>query len=193
MKKDEKEIFSQLKAGDELAFEYFFKSYFQILYNYAAQIIKDGNNAEEIVEDTFVQIWDKRKSIELHGSPKSYLFRMIYNHCVNYLKHKKVRDKYEKFFIFHQPSPEFQQSISSFPLETLIDKEFQESLDKSIQKLPEQCRRVFTMSRLEDLSNKEISEKLGVSVNTVKTQLLRGLKRVRDDMKDFLILLFIRK
>lgn len=193
MKRDEKHIFFQLKAGKEKAFEYFFKTYFEALYQYAYQLTKDQLQAEEIVEDTFVNIWEKREWIDLQGSPKSYFFRMVYNQCLNYFKHKKVGDKYKEFYLYHQPVADFPQSFSGYPLENLIDKEFREIVEKSIQKLPEQCRRIFIMSRMEDKKNKEIAEILGVSINTVKTQLLRGLKAVRSDLKDLIILLFIKK
>ena len=192
MEQDEREIFKQLKAGDEQAFEYFFKRYFELLYNYALQITKDQIYSEEIVEDTFVLIWEKREAIDLHGSPKAYLFKTVYNQCLNYFKHKKVGNKYKEFFIYHQPNSDFTKSYSNYPLEILIDKEFQEILGKSIAKLPEQCKRIFVMSRLEDKKNKEIAEILGVSVNTVKTQILRGLKQVRTDVKDLLVLFFLK-
>ncbi len=193
MKRDEKYLFSQLKSGNEKAFEYFFKTYFEQLYQYAYQITKDQVQSEEIVEDTFVILWEKRKQIDLQGPPKSYLFRMVYNQCLNYFKHKKVNDKYKAFFMYHQPVSDFPDSFSGYPLETLIHQEFQELLEQSIQKLPEQCRRVFTMSRLEGRKNKEIATLLGISVNAVKTQLMRGLKVVRSDLKDLIVLLFLKK
>ena len=193
MVKNEREIFFQLKSGDEKAFEYFFKKYFESLYHYAYQITKDQFQSEEIVEDTFVLIWEKRELIDLLGSPKSYFFRMVYNQCLNYFKHKKVGDKFKEFFIHHQPVADFPKSFSGYPLEKLIDKEFQEIFEKSIEKLPDQCRRIFVMSRLEDKKNKEIAAILGISVNTVKTQLLRGLKAIRSDLKNLVILFFLKK
>ena len=191
--RNENELFELLKAGDEQAFEYFFKTYFELLYNYAFQITKDQLQSEEIVSDTFVLIWEKRALIDLYGTPKAYLFKTVYNQCLNYFKHKKVDDKYREFFIHHQPSPEIPKSYSGYPLEKLIDKEFKEHLEKSIDKLPDQCKRIFIMSRFEDKKNKEIAEILGLSVNTVKTQILRALKQVGTDMKDLLILILLKK
>lgn len=193
MKRDEKYLFSQLKSGSEKAFEYFFKTYFEQLYQYAFQITKEQFQSEEIVEETFVMLWEKRKQIDLLDTPKSYLFRMVYNQCLNYFKHKKVSDKYKAFFVHHQPVSDFPGSFTGYPLETLINREFQEILERSIQKLPDQCRRVFTMSRLEGRKNKEIAMLLGISINTVKTQLLRGLKSVRSDLRDLIVLLFLKK
>jgi len=193
MKQDEKYLFSQLRSGNEKAFEYFFKTYFEQLYQYAFQITKEQFQSEEIVEDTFVMLWEKRRKIDLHGTPKSYLFQMVYNQCLNYFKHKKVGDKYREFFLYHQPVSDLSGSQSGYPLETLINQEFQEVVEKSIQKLPPQCRQIFIMSRLEGRKNKEIAVILGISVNTVKTQLLRGLKSVRSDLIDLVILFFLKK
>ena len=192
MKQDEREIFNRVRAGDEQAFEYFFKTYFEGLYNYALQITKDSVQAEEIVSETFVLVWEKKEVINLYGSPKAYFYKAVYNQCLNYFKHKKVDDKYKEFFIHHLPSSEFPKSYIGYPLETLIDKEFQEILEKSIQKLPNQRKRIFMMSRFEDKKNKEIAEILGVSVNTVKTQILRALKTIGDDVKDLLVLFFVK-
>ena len=193
MKRDERHIFFQLKAGKEKAFEYFFKTYFEVLYQYAYQLVKSQMHAEEIVEDTFVNIWEKKEWIDLQGSPKSYLFRMVYNQCLNHLKHKKVGDKYKKFYLYHQSVADLPRSLDGYPLEKMIDREFQEEIEKSISKLPDQCRRIFVMSRLESKKNQEIAEILGISVNTVKTQLLRGLKSVRFDLKAFLVFIFLKK
>ncbi|KOH45295.1 RNA polymerase sigma-70 factor [Sunxiuqinia dokdonensis] len=193
MKQDEKYLFSQLRSGNEKAFEYFFKTYFEQLYQYAFQITKEQFQSEEIVEDTFVMLWEKRRKIDLHGTPKSYLFQMVYNQCLNYFKHKKVGDKYRELFLYHQPVSDLSGSQSGYPLETLINQEFQEVVEKSIQKLPPQCRQIFIMSRLEGRKNKEIAVILGISVNTVKTQLLRGLKSVRSDLIDLVILFFLKK
>lgn len=192
-KLNENELFSQLKDGDEKAFEYFFKTYFEMLYHYAFQITQDQVQSEEIVSDTFVLVWEKRSQIELYGTPRAYLFKSVYNQCLNYFKHKKVDDKYREFFIHHQPSPELPKSYNGYPLETLIDQEFQQHLQKSINKLPEQCRRIFIMSRFEDKKNKEIAEILGLSVNTVKTQILRALSHIRKDVKDLLLLILLKK
>lgn len=190
MDRGEKNIFRELTNGSEKAFAYFFKKYYRLLFNYAFQILKDQLAAEEIVEETFLAIWEKRIRINLQRSPASYLFKATYNQCLNYLKHKQIENKYQAFFLHHIPDPELDDSSNSYPLSTLIGKEIEETLEKSIEKLPEQCRRVFIMSRLEDKKNKEIAEILNVSVSTVKTQLMRSLSRIREDLKHFYLMIF---
>lgn len=190
MSSGENEIFKKLQEGDEKAFEYFFKKYYQLLFNYSFQILRDQYIAEEIVEDTFLIIWEKRKEIVLKGSFSAYLMKSVYNQCLNHLKHQKVEDKYRSFFIHHMPSPEISDSFNSYPLSTLIGKEFEENLEKSIQKLPEECRRIFILSRFDGKKNKEIAEMLNISVNTVKTQITRALVSIRKDFRQFLSLFF---
>ncbi|MCW0484219.1 RNA polymerase sigma-70 factor [Gaoshiqia sediminis] len=190
MSTGENEIFKKLQEGDEKAFEYFFKKYYQLLFNYAFQIVRDQYIAEEIVEDTYLIIWEKRKEIALKGSFLSYLLKSVYNQCLNHLKHQKVEDKYRSFFMHHMPSQEITDSSNSYPLSTLAEKEFEEKLELSIGKLPEQCRRIFILSRFENKRNQEIAEMLDISVNTVKTQLMRALGRIRKDLRQFIATFF---
>ncbi|WP_163716541.1 RNA polymerase sigma-70 factor [Mangrovibacterium lignilyticum] len=189
---NEKEIFRKMCRGDEGAFEYFFKKYYHRLYSYSLEILKDGLAAEEIVEELYTSIWEKRSQIELQSSPGAYLFKTAYNHCLNQIKHKKVEDKYYSYFKNQLAIADLEIANNSYPLSTLIEREFEASLEKSIEKLPDQCQQIFRMSRLEGRKNQEIAEKLKISVNTVKTQLQRALARVRKDLKHYFVVLFFR-
>ncbi len=186
----EKEIFEKIGRGDEAAFEYFFKNYYARLKIYTLEILQDELASEEIVEEVFFSLWEKRKSIHIEISPAAYLYKTAHNQCLNYLKHRKVEEKYLKAAKIEIGQMELQHN--SFPLSTLIEKEFDEKLQKSLSALPEQCRLIFEMSRLEGKKNKEIAETLKISVNTVKTQLLRALKRIRKDFRQYVLVLFCR-
>lgn len=192
MIKTEQEIFLKLCHGDEGAFEYFFKKYYNRLYNYVFEILKDSLAAEEIVEELFFKVWEQRSHINIQTSPVAYLFRTAYNNSVNYIKHKKVEDKYLAYQS-QRSIAELEKANNSFPLSTLIEKEFEVKLQKSLEKLPDQCRQIFVMSRIEGKKNQEIAENLQVSVNTVKTQLLRALTRLRKDLKQYFVVLFFKK
>jgi len=190
---NETETFRLMCRGDESAFEYFFRKYYKRLLGYSIEMLKDSVAAEEIVEDLFAHIWETRARIDLQGSPASYLFRTAHNFCLNYLKHKKVEDKYQSFAKQQLAFAELESTHNSFPLSTLIDKEITAQLEHSIDKLPEQCKLIFRMSRLEGKKNHEIAEDLQISVNTVKTQLIRALERLRKDLKRHFIVLFFRR
>jgi len=188
----EHEIFRKLCLGDEGAFEYFFKKYYNRLHSYVFDILKDSLAAEEIVEELFFKVWEKRSQLNIQSSPVAYLFRTAYNNSLNYVKHKKVEDKYVAYHS-HKAIAELERANNSFPLSTLIEQEFELRLQKSLDKLPDQCRQIFVMSRIEGKKNQEIAEKLQISVNTVKTQLLRALSRLKKDLKQFFVVLFFQK
>lgn len=192
MIKSEHEIFRNLCQGDEGAFEYFFKKYYRRLFDYVFDILKDSLAAEEIVEELFFKVWERRSQLNVQTSPVAYLFRTAYNNSLNYIKHKKVEDKYLAYHS-QRSIAELEKTNNSFPLSTLIEQDFEVRLQKSLEKLPDQCRLIFVMSRIEGKNNQEIAENLQISINTVKTQLLRALTRLKKDLKQFFIVFFFKK
>jgi len=186
----EKKILEEIRKGDSKAFEHLFKSYFAQILSYAKEILKDHHLAEEFAEDTFVKFWTDREKICINTSIRAYLFRCIYNRCINHFKHSKVKNKYRLFFL-HHISPDETNSVYSFdfPLARILDKENENLLEESIAKLPKQCREIFILSRYEDLRNDKIAQKLGISVSTVKTQISRALVKLRKDLQEVLSLI----
>lgn len=186
----EKNILENIRKGDEKAFEMLFKSYYGQLLNYAREILKDPDQAEEIAEETFVRFWENRQKINVDTSIRGYLFRMAFNQCVNYFKHQKVKDKYRLYFQHHLSPDQYNSSYTfDFPLSGLFTKELDHLLEESIKKLPQQCREIFILSRYEEMQNDKIAEKLGVSVSTVKTQISRALVKIKRDLHEVLPLL----
>lgn len=188
----ERNVFESFTKGDEKAFEYIFKTYFSYLLNYARQILKDTDAAEEIVESVFLNLWENKSEIKLETSLKSYLFKSVYNHCLNHLKHAQVKERYVLYFKHHVSTDSEGNIISAdYPISNLIEKELSEIIEKSIQDLPAQCREVFMMSRYQNLKNEEIAQKLNISVNTVRTQISRALAKLRESLKEYLPLAFL--
>jgi RNA polymerase sigma-70 factor, ECF subfamily len=183
----EKNILEQIRKGDTKAFESLFKSYFGQLLNYAKEILKDHDLAEEMAEEAFVKFWENREKINIDTSIRAYLFRSVFNQCLNHFKHMKVRDKYKLFFLHHICPEEMYATYSfDFPLSGIFEKELEHLVEKSIAKLPNQCREIFIMSRYEDMQNDLIAKKLGISVSTVKTQISRALVKLRKDLHEVL-------
>jgi len=183
---NEQELVQALQNGDERAVEALFKSLYQRLCNYANTILNDIYESEEVVQQVFVQLWEKRETMEITTSVQSYLFRAVRNTSLNKIKHEKVRRIYaeEVTAMAQQSEP---ATVTSF------HNELQNQIHVAIESLPEQCRLVFKLSRFEELKYAEIAEQLGISVKTVENHMGKALKLMREQLKDYLAawLLFI--
>jgi RNA polymerase sigma-70 factor (ECF subfamily) len=178
-----------LKSGNVKLFEEIYHHYFPSLYNYALNITKNRTHAEDAVSEVFLNLWENRENIQIETSLKAYLFKSVYHGCLNILKHIQIQEKYRDFFIHHTPD---ELSSSDYPLSDVIEHEINEILQKTIEKLPEQCRKIFVMSRLEGIKHEKIAHELGISINTVRTQIRRALEKLRIELKDYLTVIQTR-
>jgi len=182
---DEKTLVERLISGDKTAFELLFRFYYPGLVVYASQLILDSENAEEIVQDFFVKLWEKRQQISANYTFKNYLFTSVKNHSFNFLKREKIKGniiedlrQLTKGNILYEP-------------DLFMDSELQAELRKAFEKLPPRTREVFDMSRFGGLNNEEIAQKLNISKRTVETQISNALKILRVELKDYLTLLLL--
>lgn len=183
----ENDLFMQVKKGDVFAFERLFKTHYRNLCFFAENYVKEKAMAEEIVGSFFITLWEKRKTIEIKGSVKSYFYSSIHNQCIKYLEHLKVMKKYEEYASFRLRNKELlAPSSNAYPLANLISQETVKDIEKSIGELPERCREIFCLSRFEEMSYEDISVKLSISINTVRTQMARALQKLREDLKNYL-------
>ncbi|MBL7699613.1 MAG: RNA polymerase sigma-70 factor [Chitinophagaceae bacterium] len=171
---------------EDSSFEALFKSNFKRLFSYALTLLRDDSHAEEIVQNVFYKIWEKKGRIDIQTSVTAYLYRSVYNDCLNYLKHKKVKAAYVVYASWTQRN-ESDSATSKVQL-----NELKEKLDEALSELPEQCRTIFQMSRFEELKYQEIAARLGISVKTVENQMGKALRLLRTKLADYLpILIFI--
>ena len=184
---DDKDIMKKMQKGDFVAFEKVFNKYYSKLCLFAEGYVKEPAIAEEIVTELFSKLWEKRKSIEISSSVKSYLFHSVHNNCLKYLEHLKVLKKYETFATTMIQSRDLLHlSDNSYPLANLISREIEIEIESAINCLPEKCREIFCMHRFDDLNYNEIAQKLDISVNTVRTQMMRALQKLRESLKEYL-------
>ena len=165
-----------LKKGSVEAFNLCYDMYFSSLCAYANLILHNHEVAEEIVQEIFVNIWIKRNDLPVHTSLKAYLLKSVKNDCLDHLRHLKVKENYAVNFL--KESSELYEEV----FYDLINNDIQKSLDRAIEKLPTQCREVFTLSRFNYLSYREISDKLNISIKTVENQISKALKIVREEL-----------
>jgi RNA polymerase sigma-70 factor (ECF subfamily) len=161
-------------------FEEFFKAHFRALHSYAITIVRDESVAEEIVQNVFYKIWEKRKTLQINQSIKAYLYQSVYNESLNHLKHAKVKKEHQSFVLATSGEAEYDSS------KKLIGKELEEKIIIALNNLPEQCRTIFQMSRFENLKYREIADNLGLSIKTVENQMGKALRIMRTHLADYL-------
>ena len=164
----------------EQAFEQVFKSNFKSLHAYAFTIIKDDIMAEEIVQNVFCRLWEKKEKLEIQTSLAAYLYRSVYHESLNYLKHLKVRAAYNSY-AYSKNKNEADHAEKKILLADLENK-----LNNALSELPEQCRTIFQMSRFEELKYQEIADRLGLSIKTIENQMGKALRLLRLKLADFL-------
>jgi RNA polymerase sigma-70 factor (ECF subfamily) len=166
-----------LDVSIEVVFERVFKANFKALHAYVFTILRDEAAAEEIVQNVFYKLWEKKDSIQINQSVTAYLYRSVYNDSLNHLKHIKVKSAYKSYINY---------SNGNNATEEIKLRELEERLDAALRDLPEQCRTIFQMSRYEELKYQEIADRLQLSVKTVENQMGKALKILRIKLKDFL-------
>ena len=168
-----------LNAERSVIFEKVFKEHFKNLHAYAGSILKDDASAEEIVQQVFLKLWEKKEQIGDLQSVPAYLYRSVHNECLNFLKHIKVKAA-------HQAHTLHASKDLDNPTDQATLKELQSRIDAAVNALPEQCRTIFQLSRYEELKYREIADKLGLSVKTVENQMGKALKTLRAKLADYL-------
>ena len=177
----------------EQEFKQIFNSYYPRLLRFAKEYVGDKYEAENIMQDVFLKLWEKRASLPMDINLNAYLLTMVKNHCLDFLKHKQVIERYSinRQSVQQQETVFNYYAVSKFEPEQIDIETLERLAEKAIGELPEQCRKVFELSRYDGLKYREIAEKLGISVKTVETHISNALKILRVTLKDcFLTWLF---
>ena len=174
-----------LSTGDITAFEMLFRTYYQPLCNYAYTFLQDKEDAEEIVQSTFLLVWEKKDTLAIRTSVKPYLYAMVRNACLNVLKHEKIKQRFAGEEIAY--ADRSHDSVTHM----IATNELEHRIKVAMEELPEQCRMVFKLSRFEELKYSEIAEQLNISVKTVENHMGKALRIMRDQLKDYLPLIIV--
>ena len=169
------EILALIKNSDKKALVLLYNSYWKPLFASSFSLLKDRELCEEIIQDVFIEFWNKRQELEIHISVRSYLYA-----CVRYKVFAEFRkNKVSHVELYDDINARFQYSS---PETAMIHDELEEFVQSAVQNLPEKCRNVFVLSRDEKLSNKEIAQQLGISVKTVESHITNAIKIIRDSL-----------
>lgn len=171
---------------NEAAFEKVFKTYFKSLHAFAYTFIKDEIIAEEIVQNVFFRIWEKKEQLQIDDSLKSYLYRSVHNESLNHIKHLKVKTSFQLEYSGNM------EPLNQDASNQMIAAELETEIQKAINELPQQCRIIFQMSRFEQLKYQQIADQLNISIKTVENQMGKALKVMRLKLIEYLpFLLFL--
>lgn len=177
-------ILQSLK-GERNSFKGIFLEYYQPLCHLSIQYLEDEDEARGVVQEAFVKLWEIRQNLDPDSNIRNFLFTLVKNSCLNLLKRRQImlrhHEKIKRLEMHYQ-----YESLSRMGDNYLEFNELKERIDIAIRNLPEHCRVVFEMSRFEELKNREIAEKLGVTQKTVEAHLTKALKLLRNDLKDYL-------
>ena len=171
-KEDEHILLNRLKSGDQDAFKIVFERYFKLLFVLACNKLKSEEDAEDLVQELFVDFWEKKKFLYVHESLKYYLFQSVRNRCLNRLDRQKGKKKHADNYLINTPREYLQAS-------RLENKELQSQFEQAIANIPPESAKVFVLMHVKELKRKEVARILGISENTVKTQSARALRYLR--------------
>jgi RNA polymerase sigma-70 factor (ECF subfamily) len=176
----------RFKNGDEIAFEKIFKSNTPQIVGFCNQFISDWDKSKSLAQEAFINLWLNREKIETLNGIKAFLYTYARSSCLNYIRHRKVISKYEDLQLQSKEDLLNSEVLESFDFNSLEFIELEELIMRSINDLPDQCRRVFMLSRFEGKMNKEIAEELDISIKSVEANMTRALKALRGNLVDYL-------
>ena len=189
---EEQAIINALKQGDNQAYKYIYDHHYVLLCKIAYEFLKDDFIAETIVNETISHVYEIRESLQITSSLRSYLVRAVRNRCINYLQLEYKRK--EKRINTINNTNEWLNSIAEsdeYPLAILLEKELEHEIFHAIENLPEECKRVFKMSRFENKSYEEIARNLNISINTVKYHIKNALAKIAQKLNKYWLILLL--
>jgi len=188
----EEQLVDSINKGELEAFHRLYLEFYPSLCIYAKNFTRNKEIAEEVVQDVFISLWEHKGHLNIESSFKSFLFVSVRNGCLNHLKHLQVINKFNLYYTHLMQDAQELYNVSQETGDSiLIANELEKKLLEEIDLLPEQCRRIFTMSRFDCLRHQEIADKLGVTINTVHRQTSIALEKLRFAVKNYLIMFLL--
>lgn len=176
---DDRELLARLRAGETSAFDAIFRANYALLVRVAEAMLRDRGSAEEIAQDVMLELWRRRESLDVTESVRGYLLQATRNRSLNALRHRAIERRSE---------PQLTDGVSRLPSTdaAVRERELEVAIHAAMGELPERCRQVFELSRIDGLKYAEIATRLGISVKTVEVQMGKALRILREHLRAWL-------
>jgi len=178
--------YNAIRKGDLKAFESFYLKYQPRLFVYGMGILNNEEDVMDLVQEAFISFWENKENILTDFSVIAYLYKIFHSKCNKYMRMNAVVTDFS-----HLSELKIQEIEISYYnrddnlLNSIYMHDLEELYEKSIEKLPEQCREIFVLNKQEEMRSAEIASKLGISVRTVENQIYRAIRIVREEMKGY--------
>lgn len=176
----DQKLFKALKAGDTIACKIIFERYKSILYQHAYRMLGNHDEAQDVVQDVFLNLWQKRVQLDVKSSLSSYMYQAVRNRILNLISHQQVIDRYSESLKAFWKEGEYTTDHE------LREKELIAVIQREINTLPPKMRRIYLLSRRDDISYRQIAEREGISEKTVRNQVYNALQVLKSRISSFL-------
>lgn len=174
--------------ANTLSFSEIYAVYFPRMLRFARTYLINKEEAENVVQDIFIYLWEHRSLLDGLHSPQAFLFTLVKRRSIDFLR-KRIQFSYEEGSLDEIENHEFKYklySLEAFDESRFSDEEMERLLHQAIDRLPERCRHIFIECKLNHKKHQEIADEMGLSVQTVKNQVMIATHKLRDDLKDYL-------
>ena len=178
-----------LRKGDKKAYEAVYDEFFGVLYHLCLNYLHDDKVSEELVQDTFMKLWEIRETLNDQINIRNFLYTITKNNCLNYLRNQKISLKHQENmkYLEMQFNYEALEKLGNY----VQFEELREKIDEAISKLPAEVIETFKLSRFEELSYREIADRQGISVKTVEARISKALRILPVELKDYLPVVYL--
>ena len=178
-----------LRKGDKKAYEAVYDEFFGVLYHLCLNYLHDDKVSEELVQDTFMKLWEIRETLNDQINIRNFLYTITKNNCLNYLRNQKISLKHQENikYLEMQFNYEALEKLGNY----LQFEELRNKIDDAILKLPAEVIETFQLSRFEELSYREIADQQGISIKTVEARISKALRILRVELKDYLPVMYL--
>ncbi len=177
-----------MQKNNKSDFSRVYSIYFPKLVRFAREFVLSTEDAENVIQDIFIYLWEHQELLDTLTNLNAFLFTLVKNKCIDQLRHRKLLERKREEFktVFDKEIQLKLYALQQFDENALSNEDIEIILDNAINSLPEKCREVFVLSRMEGLKNREIAERLNISAKTVENQMTTAIRKLRVELKDYL-------